>query len=128
MGALSALQPEPCDHFAAAQERFADVLAFMRSKEALAMTHSDMERELEVRSREAQRLASQGWLDQLAPGRAQAPVVDAEGQPRTPKPDLDARNLDIVFGRVRVQRTGYGAKGQSSLHPLDAQLNLPVEV
>ena len=128
MGALSALQPEPCDHFAAAQERFADVLAFMRSKEALAMTHSDMERELEVRSREAQRLAFQGWLDQLAPGRAQAPVVDAEGQPRTPKPDLDARNLDIVFGRVRVQRTGYGAKGQSSLHPLDAQLNLPVEV
>ena len=30
--------------------------------------------------------------------------------------------------RVRVERTGYGAEGQSSLHPLDAKLNLPDEV
>lgn len=33
-----------------------------------------------------------------------------------------------MFGRVRVQRTGYGAEGATSLHPLDGQLNLPAEV
>jgi len=128
MSALPALQPEPGNHFAAAQERFDQVLAWLRSKQALAMTHSDLERELEDRSREALRLAYQGWLDAQAPGQAEAPVVDAEGQPRTPKPQLHGRNLDTVFGRVKVQRIGYGAEGATSLHPLDGQLNLPAEV
>ena len=83
MGALSALQPEPCDHFAAAQERFADVLAFMRSKEALAMTHSDMERELEVRSREAQRLAFQRatWTSSSAASGCSALVMVPRDSP-----------------------------------------------
>jgi hypothetical protein len=128
MSALPAQQTEPGDPFAAARERFDQVVEFLGSQQALAMTHSDLERELEERTREVNRLAYQGWLDQQAPGPAQAPVVDAEGRERAPKPNPQARHLDTVFGRVRVERTGYGAEGQSSLHPLDAQLNLPDEV
>ncbi|MFN2456552.1 MAG: hypothetical protein ABR577_20375, partial [Pyrinomonadaceae bacterium] len=38
------------------------------------------------------------------------------------------RQLESVFGTVRVTRTGYGGRGLQSLHPLDAQLNLPPEL
>ena len=128
MSALPALQAPPGDAAAPARRAFDEVLTWLHSNQALAMTHSDVERELTERSREALRLALQGWFDAQVPGRAQAPVVDAEGQERRPQPELHARNLDTTFGRVRVQRTGYGAQGKTSVHPLDGQLNLPAEV
>ena len=128
MSALPALQAPPGDAAAPARRAFDEVLTWLHSNQALAMTHSDVERQLTERSREALRLALQGWFDAQVPGRAQAPVVDAEGQERRPQPELHARNLDTTFGRVRVQRTGYGAQGKTSVHPLDGQLNLPAEV
>ncbi len=33
--------------------------------------------------------------------------------------------LETVFGTVSVERAGYGQQGVKSLHPLDAELNLP---
>ena len=35
--------------------------------------------------------------------------------------------METIFGTVGVDRSGYGAQGEASLHPLDAQLNLPDE-
>ena len=35
--------------------------------------------------------------------------------------------METIFGTVKVGRTGYGAEGEASLHPLDARLNLPDE-
>ena len=35
------------------------------------------------------------------------------------------RILHTVFGEVRIDRTGYAAAGQASVHPLDEQLQLP---
>lgn len=32
-----------------------------------------------------------------------------------------------IFGEVTVNRIGYGGKKITSLHPLDGELNLPVE-
>jgi hypothetical protein len=41
---------------------------------------------------------------------------------------VHTRSLETVFGTVEVGRTGYSAAGKkSSLHPLDAALNLPDE-
>ena len=37
------------------------------------------------------------------------------------------RGLTTIFGEIRVKRLGYGAEGTDSLHPLDAELNLPRE-
>lgn len=90
------------------------------------MQHSDMERELETRGRELMRTLYQAWLDVQAPGEAEGPVVDAAGKERTRK-RTQARALETVFGTVMVQRTGYGAEGEASLHPLDGKLNLPAE-
>jgi hypothetical protein len=38
------------------------------------------------------------------------------------------RGVGTIFGGVRVSRVGYGAEGVQSLHPLDAELNLPDEL
>ena len=35
------------------------------------------------------------------------------------------RHVTTVVGEVEVERAGYGARGKTSLHPLDAELNLP---
>ena len=35
------------------------------------------------------------------------------------------RKIETVFGRVELNRAGYGNQGCKSLHPLDAELNLP---
>ncbi|OLE97343.1 MAG: hypothetical protein AUG75_09440, partial [Cyanobacteria bacterium 13_1_20CM_4_61_6] len=54
------------------------------------------------------------------------PVRDAAGTPLTPTP-VHERSLESIFGTVEVARTGYGAAGTLSLHPLDGALNLPPE-
>ena len=38
---------------------------------------------------------------------------------------LQERKLETIFGTVSVERAGYGQEGAQSLHPLDAELNLP---
>jgi hypothetical protein len=35
------------------------------------------------------------------------------------------RNYESLFGTIRIERLGYGARGQQSIHPLDEELNLP---
>jgi hypothetical protein len=53
-------------------------------------------------------------------------VNGTDGVVRTHRREHE-RPLMTVFGPVMVSRTGYGARGSASLHPLDAQLNLPEE-
>ena len=91
------------------------------------MTISDLEKELEITGRELLRTMLQEHLDRRAPGEAEGPVRDADGIERD-RMQYHERNLETVFGTVRVGRTGYGTSGAESLHPLDAALNLPEEL
>ena len=68
----------------------------------------------------------QAHLELRQPGQAVEAVRDAAGTPLTPTP-IHGRSLESIFGTVEVARTGYGAAGTSSLHPLDGALNLPPE-
>lgn len=127
MGAAVALRRlETLDPFEEARASFDRLPAFLRSPEALDMNHSDMERELEKRGRELMRKLYQGWLDEMSSGEAEEPVRDTQGKERTRRRQ-QARRLDTVFGPVTVERTGHGAEGEASLHPLDGHLNLPAE-
>ena len=65
-------------------------------------------------------------MDLRGPGEAAGPVRDASGETRA-REQLHERELETIFGTVKVSRTGYGAEGKASLHPLDGALNLPVE-
>lgn len=127
MSALAVHRTEPCDPYAAARQAFEDTVARLRTEAAQRMTHSDLERELEQRGRELMRQLMQGWLDGQAGATPEGEVVDADGQVRTRTRDHE-RQLKTVFGQVTVKRIGYPAEGQSSLHPLDGQLNLPAEL
>ena len=90
------------------------------------MSHSEWERLLAEEGQELLRQLYQDRVDEQAQAEVSEPVVDAQGLERT-RTRQQRRELETIFGTVEVKRTGYGAEGEASLHPLDAQLNLPVE-
>jgi len=112
--------------FAAAEEMFEQLKAKLASEGTERMSHSDLERMLEVEGRELLRRLYQAHLDLRGLGTAEGPVVGADGVERT-HVRIHRRPLTTVFGAVEVERTGHGARGKDSLHPLDAALNLPAE-
>jgi hypothetical protein len=118
--------PTPTTPFAEAERAFAAIETFLDSAEADAMKHSDLERALDAQGRELMRKLLQAHLDARASARATEPVRDAAGVPRAPGP-VQTRDLETIFGTVQVGRVGYGTEGKPSLHPLDGELNLPVE-
>jgi hypothetical protein len=124
--AMSALPCPTADPFAAADQAYATITGFLHSKEAWQVKHSELERQLEGMGRELMRKLLQAHLDMRQPGQAVEPVRDAAGTPLAPTP-VHGRSLESIFGTVEVARTGYGAAGTPSLHPLDGALNLPPE-
>jgi hypothetical protein len=118
---LSSLEP-----FNEADVDFDDIKSYLVSAEAKALSHSDVEREVEEKTYELARLLFQAHLDERGPGEVAEPVRDAAGRTRT-ETRAHTRTLETVFGPVKVNRTGYGGPGLGSLHPLDAELNLPPE-
>ena len=123
---MSALPCPVVDRFAAADQAYATITEFLHSKEACQVKHSELERQLEGMGRELMRKLLQAHLDMRQPGQSVEPVRDAAGTPLTPTP-VHGRSLESIFGTVEVARTGYGAAGTPSLHPLDGALNLPPE-
>lgn len=105
---------------------FEHIVYFLDSEEGFSMTHSELERELEKRGWELLRILLQEHLDRRSPGRCDQPVCDADGAQRR-RTRLHTRKIETVFGTVEASRTGYGKEGEQSLHPLDAELNLPAE-
>lgn len=112
--------------FAAAEEKFEELKNKLSSEITRRMSHSDLERMLEEEGRELLRRMFQSHLDVRGPGEVTGPVVGADAAERTHQ-RLHSRTLSTVFGKVEVDRLGYGGRGLESLHPLDATLNLPEE-
>ena len=126
MGVALAWPTETADPFAATRAAFENVLRVAGSQETQRMQHSDLERLLGEQGQQLLRQLYQDSLDRQAQAEVADEVVDAHGTQRTRKRPQQ-RELETIFGTVQVQRTGYGAEGEASLHPLDAQLNLPDE-
>jgi hypothetical protein len=126
MGALAELSSLEQAYDQARQE-FEHIVDYLNSKETSGMTHSELERELEKKGRELMRKLLQEHLDKRSPGQCDdTPVQGADGVARS-RMRVQQRELETVFGTVSVQRAGYGRQGVKSLHPLDAELNLPDE-
>jgi hypothetical protein len=109
-----------------ARQEFEHIIEYLDSKESSAMTHSELERALEKKGRELMRMLLQEHLDNRGPGQCDQPVCGEDGEERS-RMRLQKRKLETVFGTVSVERAGYGQEGTESLHPLDAELNLPDE-
>ena len=125
MNALAELSPLE-QAYDQARENFEHIVGYLDSDEASSMTHSELERELEKKGRELMRLMLQEHLNNRSPGQCNLPVRGNDGIDRS-QVRLQERKLETVFGTVSVERAGYGEKGVKSLHPLDAELNLPYE-
>jgi len=108
------------------RNNFEHIVGYLDSEEASSMSHSDLERELEKKGRELMRILLQEHLEARGPGQCDQPVRGVDGVERS-RTRLQKRNLETVFGTVSVERVGYGQEGTESLHPLDAELNLPDE-
>jgi hypothetical protein len=119
-------KPAVADAYLSAYEQFTQIVTQLRSPQTQHMTHSELEHLLEVEGREVLRRLLQAHLDARCPGTVAEPVVGADGQQRTQQ-RTHTRHLETVFGEVEVTRQGYGRRGLASLHPLDAELNLPLE-
>ncbi|MDY7011641.1 MAG: ISKra4 family transposase [Planctomycetota bacterium] len=106
------------------RQEFEEIVRSLDSDEARSMTHSDLERELESKSRELMRKLLQEHLESRGPGECAQAVRGSDGTERS-RVRSHERKLETIFGTVSVERAGYGQEGNRSLHPLDAELNLP---
>ncbi len=120
----AALKPVQADAYLPAQEQFNSIISHLR--ETSRMTHRELEQFLDVDGREILRRIFQGYLDERGPGAVTEPVIDANGQEHTHR-RFHSRSLTTIFGEVTLDRQGYGGRSLPSLHPLDAELNLPAE-
>ena len=113
--------------FAAAEEKFVELVARLSSEESVGMRHGDLETLITAEGREIQRRLLQGHLDLRGSGEKMLAVVAGKDGVERTHHRQSARGLLTVFGLVTVLRMSYGRRGQSSLSPLDASLNLPEE-
>jgi len=120
--ALSSLE-RPYDQ---GRQCFEHIVDFLDSGEGYSMDLSNLERELKKRGLELMRILLQEHLDSRSPGQCEQPVGSADGVERTQQ-RLHERKVETVFGTVQESRVGYGREDANSLHPLDAELNLPPE-
>ena len=128
MAALAFARPQlpAAAAYLSATGKFNQLCAQLQSREAQQMSHTELEILLEREGRELLRLMYQAHLDERAPGTVSTRVVNADGDELTHR-RTQSRLLETKFGLVTVTRSGYGGVGLSSLHPLDAALNLPPE-
>ena len=118
--------PESPEAYLAAYAKFDMLVTKLRSPSAHRMTHSELEQLIESEGRELLRRLLEAHLDERSETTVSVPVIGADHITRTSQRP-QTRELESVFGTVSVTRTGYGGRGLASLHPVDAELNLPAE-
>ena len=124
--ALSVVE-HPYDHAVdQGREYYDGIVNFLDSEENHSMKLSSLEQELEKRGRELMRILLQEHLNKLSPSLCEQAVCGSDGIDR-PNVRPHDRKIETVFGTVLTIRAGYGKEGVASLHPLDAQLNIPPE-
>jgi len=108
-------------------EAFCDLERYLRRAARSRLGLSEVEREAVARGREVARLSLQAHIDARGNGDVgPALVLDApDGPVRLAYKRLHTRRILTMAGELCVTRLGYGAPGQASLHPLDAELRLP---
>jgi hypothetical protein len=122
--------------FLQAQEAARQLQGWLVSEEALALPLNSVECETERRGREILRLMLQAHLHARGTGdvgpalQMLTPASRADGSAATAPVVLShrrihERELVTIVGSVAVHRTGYGAPGFDSVHPLDESASLP---
>jgi hypothetical protein len=111
-----------------AEEAFRALHEWAVGPAARSATADVVEEELHVGGREVLRLLLQESIAARGVGDVGPAVVLVEGgqELRLGEHRDHTCNYASLFGDVSIQRQGYWAPGQSSVHPLDEALNLPM--
>ena len=110
-----------------AAEAFSDLEGWLCQAGAARLGVAEIEREAQQRGREAIRVLFQAHLDGRGDGDIGPAIIveTPDGPQRFSHKRAHTRRLVTLFGGVTVTRVGYNARGQASIHPLDAELQLP---
>jgi len=110
---------------------FWDLERWLAGSSSMRLGLAGVERETECRGRELLRLQLQAHIDRRGTGD-RGPVLEASGPDTLPvrytHKRLHRRSLVTLFGTVTLTRTGYSTPGRASVHPLDAELQLPARM
>ena len=112
--------------FSQARELFEDIICWLNSESVYGIQHSDLEKNLWTNGNELLRRLLQGYLDSRQEDEIEEECFGIDEEKRTHKRH-HSRTLMTILGEVTVNRIGYGGRKITSLHPLDGELNLPVE-
>lgn len=113
--------------FASSQDQFERVVGWLDGGEAAGLEHSELEARLQDEGRELLRRLLQDHLTLRAEREVRrAEVTGSDGVARR-RVETRTRRLRTVFGEVAVTRLAYRRPMHENLHPLDAELNLPLE-
>lgn len=126
--AIKAQTPADDKPFTLAYARLEDLVSRLSGQEARAMSHSEVERVIEIDGREILRCLLQGYLELRSPETASDPVVGAGEVDARKQGRQRERKLESIFGAVTVERHAYTESGKPSLFVLDGYLNLPLEL
>jgi len=109
------------------KEALSDLERFLETAARRRLGLSEVEREAVDRSREVARLSLQAHINSRGDGDIGPAMVlgTADGEVRLAYKRLRTRRIVSMAGELSVTRMGYGAPGQASIHPLDAELRLP---
>lgn len=114
--------------FDASREYFEEALGWLEGPDATALTHAELEDELDCRGRELLRRMLQDHLSLRAATESRFDaVLDAEAVAHRAVEAGHRRPLVTIFGGVEVERLAYRHRGHPNLHPTDGVLNLPAE-
>jgi hypothetical protein len=108
-------------------EAFWELEQFLEGAASARLGLSEIERESERRGRELVRLALQAQIDSRGDGDVgeAITVLGPDGPVRLSYRRTRMRHILTVFGRVSLTRLGYGAPGEATVYPSDAELQLP---
>ena len=110
-----------------ASTKFHELETWLASPLAQSSPLHRIEQQQDHQGREVQRLLLQSHVNQRGAGdvglalrvrSGDSPLLFSHRR-------LQRRTLKTVFGEIDIERLGYGCRGQRSIHPLDAVLQLP---
>jgi hypothetical protein len=132
---------QPTVNFSHPQFYYRQLENWLRSEDAQLLPAHQVEEETNTRGRELLRLLLEAHFHERGSGdvgpalRVQPPVPPSPpatepaavpcAPPLLTEKRCHPRTLKTIVGPIVIARTGYGSAGQDSIHPLDAQAELP---
>jgi hypothetical protein len=113
--------------FARSREAFAQIEGWLSGPETAGLGLAGLEKGLAARFRKVEQRLLQDHVSALAAAEPRlARVTGPDGVVRTRSEPGHERTVASVFGPVVVSRIAYRAPGVAAVHPLDAELGLPL--